>query len=235
MKQYEVAELVVQMEPAHQPLLSRSIPYETESPLPALADLTTTEETYLWFEKQYQTFDRGLIEYMATGAAFYEMLISHSGLLLHSSAVEYEGKAYLFSAPSGTGKSTHTSLWLKEHPGSAILNDDKPAIRILPDGIYVYGTPWSGKTDLNCNRKVKLCGITFLSRGSENTIEKADPLFSIRAILEQTVRPKGKEKVVELMDLIDRIVREVPIYKMACNMDPEAAWVSYRAMSKGDK
>jgi hypothetical protein len=79
MKQYQIAELMIQMDPKHEPLLSRCIPYETKNSLPTLADITTTEETYRWFEKQYQTDDRGLIEYMATGAAFYEMLISHSG------------------------------------------------------------------------------------------------------------------------------------------------------------
>ncbi len=232
MNRYLIAELFIQMEPKYEPLLSRSAPYLSNKSADCIADITTTEESYRWFEKKYNTNDRALIEYMATGAEFYEMLLNHSGLLLHSSAVEYEGCAYLFSAPSGTGKSTHTSLWLKEHPGSVILNDDKPAIRILSDGIYVYGTPWSGKTDLNLNRKVKLRSICFLSRGKENKIQEADSLFSIRNILEQTVRPRSSAKKVELMNLIDRLVREIPIYRMECNMDPEAARISYQTMSK---
>lgn len=234
MNQYWIAELAIQMAPKYEPLLSRSVPYLAKGNMDCLADITTTEESYRWLEKKYNTDDRPLIEYMATGAEFYELLLSHSGLLLHSSAVEYEGHAYLFSAPSGTGKSTHTALWLKEHPGSAILNDDKPAIRILPDGIYVYGTPWSGKTDLSLNRKVKLQGICFLSRGTENKIEKADSMFSIRNILEQTVRPRNGVKKLDLMNLIDHIVRNVPIFRMECNMNPEAAWVSYQTMSKGE-
>ena len=73
-------------------------------------------------------------------------------MLLHSSCVVYEDKAYLFSAPCGTGKSTHTQIWLKRFPGAYILNDDKPAIRIMEDGVYAFGTPFSGKTDLNVNK-----------------------------------------------------------------------------------
>ncbi len=232
---YKVAELVFEMEPRYAPLLPQSKEYLYTGEEASLGDITITEEIYQSYEKRYPGAERPLIEYMATGALFYENLISRSGLLLHSSAVELDGKAYLFSAPSGTGKSTHTGLWLKEFgPRAQILNDDKPAIRILKDGFYVYGTPWSGKTDLNMNKKVPLQGITFLARGEHNEISPMPSADAIRSILEQTVRPKNQSKMVLLLDLIDQIIGRIPIYQMKCNMDPEAARVSFETMSKGE-
>ena len=171
---------------------------------------------------------------MVTGSIFYRALIHHAGLLLHSSAVMLNGKAYLFSAPSGTGKSTHTSLWLKEFEGAEILNDDKPAIRFQKDGIYVYGTPWSGKTDLNKNCKVPLQGIAFLSRGNDNTIAPMSSMKALENLLNQTVRPGERECASKLLDLLSELIGRVPIYEFSCNMEPSAAHVSYETMSKGE-
>lgn len=232
-KTYKIAELCVGMKPEYEPLLSRSRAYEAFGCEQIVADLTISAETYSLYRKKYPEADDALIEYMVTGSKFYHNLIHYNGILLHSSAVILDGKAYLFSAPSGTGKSTHTSLWLKEFPGAEILNDDKPALRILDDGIYVYGTPWSGKTDQNLNRKVPLQGIAFLNRGSENTISKMDSMNALENLLNQTVRPGAKNSVMQLMGLLDLIIKRIPIYQLTCNMEQEAARVSFDAMSKG--
>ena len=113
-------------------------------------------------------------EYIHTGTAFYSGLLYFGGFMLHSSAVLMDEKAYLFTADSGTGKSTHTSLWKKAFGEDRvqILNDDKPAVRITKDGIFACGTPWSGKTNLNVNKIVPLAAIGFLERSSENWIER---------------------------------------------------------------
>ncbi len=230
---FKIAELFVEMEPAHQPLISRSKAYAVPGSERIDANLTLTEETYARYRARYPDADDSLIEYMVTGSVFYHNLIHHNGFLLHSSAVMLDGKAYLFSAPSGTGKSTHTSLWLKEFPGAQILNDDKPAIRILDDGIYVYGTPWSGKTDLNLNQKVPLQGIAFLERGEQNVIHPLDSMKALENLLNQTVRPGERECVTKLFGLLDKILTRVPIYRLSCNMDQSAARISYDTMSKG--
>ena len=186
---FKIAELNVSMNPKHEPLISRSKAYSVPE-IPFIdADLNISEESFAFYRTQHPEADDALIEYMYTGSMFYRTLIAHDGFLLHSSAVVLNDKAYLFSAPSGTGKSTHTSLWLKEFPGAEILNDDKPAIRILKDGIYVYGTPWSGKTDLNLNRKIPLQGIAFLERGEANTIAPMNSMKALENLLNQTVRP----------------------------------------------
>ena len=231
---FKIAELFVEMEPMHEPLVSRSKAYVIPQAERTDTRIELSEETYQKYRNAYPDADDSLIEYMVTGSQFYHSLIHHRGILLHSSAVVLDGKAYLFSAPSGTGKSTHTSIWLREFPEAEILNDDKPAIRFLEDGIYVYGTPWSGKTDLNLNRKVPLQGIAFLERGEKNTVVPLDSMKALENLLNQTVRPGEKESASLLFSLLDQLIRRVPIYKLTCNMEAEAAHVSYEAMSKGE-
>jgi hypothetical protein len=175
-------------------------------------------------------------EYLYTGFDFYKKLLQHGGLMLHSSAVVVDGRAYLFTADSGTGKSTHTGLWLKKFGDRAyILNDDKPAIRREEDGWYAYGTPWSGKYDISRNLRVPLAGIACVNRGAENSIQPFGGLEAIQAILKQVNRPKGMEFRMSLMELLDRLLTEVPVWKLYCNMDLSAAEVSYSAMSGKDK
>lgn len=175
-------------------------------------------------------------EYLSTGGSFYRQLLQFDGMLLHSSAVVLDGKAYLFTAPCGTGKSTHTGLWLQVFGDRAqILNDDKPALRLEEDCWYAYGTPWSGKTDQNINRKVPLAGICVLRRGEENRIAPYGGAKAIHAILEQTARSANGAFMSDLLALLDKLVTTVPIWRLECNMDPQAAMVSYEAMSGGRK
>jgi len=171
-------------------------------------------------------------EYMYTGSVFYRSLLQHDGFLLHSSAVVVDGKAYLFSAPCGTGKSTHTKLWLKVFGDRAyILNDDKPALRLEDGAWYAYGTPWSGKHDLSTNVRVPVAGICFLQRGSENKIRPFGGAKAVFAFLEQTARPPETALRTCLMDLLQKFMESVPVWLLECNMEPQAAVVSYEAMS----
>ena len=171
-------------------------------------------------------------EYIYTGAAFYEKCLDYGCFLLHSSAVALDGNAYIFSAPSGTGKSTHTSLWLKNFKDAFIINDDKPAIKMIDNKFFVYGTPFSGKTDLNRNVCVPLKGICILDRASENTIEKIKPKDAVLPILNQTVRPGDKMHL--LMNLLTKLLETTNVYKLFCNMSDEAAVISYNTMRKED-
>ncbi len=174
-------------------------------------------------------------EYLSTGSCFYAHLLRHDGFLLHASAVVVDDRAYLFSANSGTGKSTHTALWLKRFGSRAyMLNDDKPALRLEDGGWFAYGTPWSGKHDISANVRVPVAGICFLERGTENTIAPFGGSKAAFAFWEQTLRPAGTRVREKIMDLLENLMDNVPIWKLQCNMDPEAAQVSYRAMS-GDR
>ena len=183
-------------------------------------------------KKWAPNLDDNDLEYMGTGTSFYRQLLNYDGLLLHSSAVMMDGEAYLFSAPSGTGKSTHTQLWLQVFGDRAkILNDDKPAMRLENGVWYAYGTPWSGKYDYSVNTKVPLAGICILSRGDDNRILPYGGAKAIHDILTQTIRSSDADAMIKLLELLDQLVTAVPVWKMECTPDPEAARVAYRAMS----
>lgn len=176
-------------------------------------------------------------EYMCTGSSFYQNLLSFDGLLLHASAVVMDGKAYLFSAPCGTGKSTHTGIWQQVFgpERAVILNDDKPALRLIDGVWYAFGTPWSGKFDISRNLRAPLAGICFLHRAQCNTIEPFTGPKVVFSLMEQTARPADPILRVRLMTLLDQLISQIPIWQMGCNMDPEAALVSFQAMSGAKK
>jgi len=169
-------------------------------------------------------------EYLVTGGSFYRQLLQFDGMMLHASAVVRHGKAYLFSAPCGTGKSTHTALWCKVFPDAVILNDDKPALRREAGTWYAYGTPWSGKTDQNRNLRTKLGGICLLRRGDKNVIRPFGGVRAIHDLLEQTVRPRDPGLTGKLLELMDKLLQEVPVWEMECTMEHDAPRVAYEAM-----
>ncbi len=173
------------------------------------------------------------VEYMWSGAEFCTKLLEFNGFMLHASGVVYQDKAYLFSAPSGTGKSTHTTIWRKTfgEDKTYIINDDKPVIRMVDGKVMVFGTPWSGKTDQNKNESVPLQGICFLERGTENHIEVMPTREAVHRILDQTIRPTDTEHMSILLDLLDRLLKDIKVYKLYCNMENEAAIVAYNGMN----
>lgn len=170
--------------------------------------------------------------YLLSGEEFYVRLLEYGGLLLHASAVAVDNKAYLFSASSGTGKSTHTSLW-QQYLGeerAVIINDDKPAIRLMDGRFYCCGTPWSGKSEKNVNLSVPLQCITFIERSPVNKIEKMEQGQAIRLLLQHTIRPGDPRRLRLLLELAGKILDRIPVYRMGCNMEPDAARLSYQTL-----
>ena len=172
--------------------------------------------------------------YLLSGWYFYGGLLKHSGMMLHASAVEYEGKAYLFSAPSGTGKSTHTRIWQKEFGDAArVFNDDKPALRYLDGTWYAYGTPWCGKDGININMKVPLAGICFLKQASHNSIRRLSHQEAVSRIISQTLRAFSRVSHMDLMlKHLDSLVRDIPVFELENRPEPEAARLSYETMRR---
>lgn len=183
----------------------------------------------------YLTLDEA--EHFFTCSQFYQKLLDFDGMMLHASAVVKDGFAFLFSASSGTGKSTHTTLWRKEfgYDQVLMLNDDKPALRLENGHWYAYGTPWSGKTNQNLNMRVPLGGICLLERGEVNEIEPACGAKTIYELLQQTVRPATVEGRTKVLELLNNLLGKVPVWKLRCNMEPEAARVSHDAMYQAAK
>ena len=167
MKHYRIADLRVAMDSFGRTDL-QAAPYEI--PVIGEPDITIRAAS----ERLHQNnpgVSLDICEYLCTGSSFYTQLLHFGGMMLHSSCVVMDDKAYLFTAPCGTGKSTHTRLWLEQFGDRAyILNDDKPALRFVDGVWYAYGTPWSGKHGRDSNIAVPLAGICILERGEANQI-----------------------------------------------------------------
>ena len=158
-------------------------------------------------------------------------LPEYDAFVFHGAAVAVGETAYLFTAKSGTGKTTHTNLWLKNIEGSYIVNGDKPILRMIDGKPYVCGTPWMGKEALGCNKNVPLAAICLLSRGTENHIEKTDFQKMYPRLIGQCYRPPKGALVAKTIKLLERIGKYVPIYELTCNMEDEAAMVAFGGMA----
>ena len=233
-KSFSICGLSVQLDLRHSTMISRAEKYLCENIGSAdiIIPYCGQKIAQLCARQPHITADSA--ENILTAEAFYKHLLKHNGFMLHSSAVVVDGRAYLFSAPSGTGKSTHTSLWLQEFGERAyILNDDKPALRLTDSGeVLAYGTPWSGKSDLNVNTGVPVQGICVLERAAENFIHPMSDGDAVFSILNQTIRPTEESAMSLLLDYIDQTIKAVPVWRMGCNISKDAALTAYNAMSK---
>lgn len=230
---YKIADILVEFNPRYNMLKTRAEKYLTEESKKRDFCIIVNDE-HIKKEKQIDsTITSEEAEYMLVGTTFYKVLLRLKGCLLHSSAVVIDEEAYLFSAPCGTGKSTHTSLWLKylSDKKPYILNDDKPAIRIMEDGIFAYGTPFSGKHDISENKKVKLKSICFIEQSKVNSIKKLEPKEAVKLFFEQTSLYMNNTETMLFFDILEIILKEIPIYKFKCNMSEEAVHMSYQTMS----
>lgn len=156
----------------------------------------------------------------------------YDAFLLHSAVVGYEGRAYAFSAPSGTGKSTHARIWTERFAGARIINGDKPIIRFYGGGAFIYGTPWCGKEGQNENVSLPLAAVCFIERGERNMIRPAECHEVTTRLFNQILIPREPGEIAKLLPLVDRCVRTVPCFVLKCNISAEAAEVAYEAMKK---
>ena len=176
------------------------------------------------------------LELTALQRKITEEFFSRDILLFHGSAVAVDGQAYLFTAKSGTGKSTHTRLWREMLEDRAVMiNDDKPFLQLTDSGVLVWGSPWNGKHRLGTNTSVPLKAICILERSLGNWIEPITVAEALPMLFQQSQRPQNPSNMAKYMELIDKLANGVQFWKMGCNMDPEAALVSYEAMSRERK
>ncbi|MDO4983645.1 MAG: hypothetical protein Q4E35_08850 [Eubacteriales bacterium] len=180
---------------------------------------------------EYPNYSPAALENTAVYRKIAEKLPEYDALVFHGSAVAVGEKTYLFTAKSGTGKTTHTGLWLKNIEGSYVVNGDKPILRIMDGKPFVCGTPWMGKEGYGCNKNVPLSAICFVNRETENRIEKTEFQKIYPRLIGQSYRPESGPLVAKTVMLLERIGACVPIYELFCNMEDEAAAVSFRGMS----
>lgn len=160
-----------------------------------------------------------------------ERLPEYDAFMLHAAVVAVDGHAYAFSAKSGTGKSTHLMLWRKLlGDRMTVINGDKPILRYLDGRLYVYGTPWAGKENLQTNTRAELSGLCFLERGSENRIEPLAPEAAALRVMHQVYRQKDPKMLSKQLDMIDDMLHRVPLWLLHCDISDQAAALSYQTM-----
>ena len=180
-----------------------------------------------------QEFSPGYIESICCYRKISLEITKFDIFLMHAAVVAVDNEAYAFSAKSGTGKTTHTRLWkelLKDK--MYYVNGDKPLIRLI-DGIpYAYGTPWCGKEAFQTNTKARLKALCCVERGEHNSITELPKQNVLVRVIHQILIPDNEEQASKTFELLDQTINNIDTYVLKCNMDLDAAKLSYSTMSK---
>ncbi|MBO5907451.1 MAG: hypothetical protein J6Q85_04825 [Clostridia bacterium] len=176
-------------------------------------------------------FSAQYLETLALYRKIASALIDFDTFLFHGSALSMDGRAYIFTAKSGTGKSTHAAIWRRVFGERVVMiNDDKPLIKIKDGAAYVYGTPWCGKHGLGTNASAPLSSIAIIERAEHNSISPCPPSQAIVQLYNQAYRIPDKDKLSRTLAILDKLRSTVGVYVLKCNMDDTAAEVAYATM-----
>lgn len=239
---YRIAERTVLIRTLHERMHKEAAAFAAEGPVDFTVEITQAEIDAERARNRKEADETAVpvnadayIETLAVYRKIAEQMPAYDTVLFHSSAVAVDGAAYLFAAKSGTGKSTHARLWRELLGDRAIMiNDDKPLLRITDAGATVFGTPWNGKHRLGINGSAPVRAICVLERGVQNNIERIGPKEAYPILLQQTYRPDSREAMLQTLTLLDRLLKTATFYRLFCNMEPEAARLSYETM-KGNE
>ena len=239
-KKYKIADKVIEVTSIYEKVHEYCKDYLTDEPADFSVCITRediikekdkSDSEYAYEGKKSPDFSDTLLEETAVYRKLAEKMPDYDTFVFHGSVVAVDGQGYLFTAKSGTGKSTHTALW-REYLGdkAVMVNDDKPMLKITDSGVTAYGTPYNGKHRLGCNMSVPLKAICILTRGEKNSIVRIDKAEAYAMLLQQVYRPQNPLQMAKTLKLVDRLAANTELYKLACNMDIEAAKVAYNAM-----
>ena len=238
-RKYKIADKVVEVNSIYDEVHEYCSDYQTDEP----ADYSvTTTQADIDFERQKSAredevegipvrhFSDSYLEELAVYRKIAEKMLDFDTVLFHGSVVAVDDVGYLFTAKSGTGKSTHTRLWMEYFGDRAVMvNDDKPLLHIA-DTVTAYGTPYNGKHRLDTNTSVPLKAICILTRSAENHIEPITREQAYTMLLQQVYRPADMLKMAKTLELVDRLAESVKLYRLGCNMDISAAQVAFEGM-----
>ena len=179
-------------------------------------------------EEQWYSFNA------AVNLCYMFSAVNYGTLLMHSSAVEYKGRAYLFLGKSGTGKSTHSRMWLNALEDVTLMNDDHPVVRVWEDGnIVAYGSPWSGKTRCYKNMQAPLGGIIRIVRAPHNNAVRLSPIQSYASVMTSSTGLTWDKRFADNRDAtLQQIISRIPCWNMECLPNTEAAIVCANAVTK---
>lgn len=227
---YLIADLVTEYTPLSEEFKAFLEPFSYDGD--RATDITlryTREDAESLLKKMVKETTFSQAESFGVSGIFNRSIIRHRAMLVHSSALICGGKAYLFSADSGVGKSTHTRLWLDAFGDEVhIMNDDKPVIRIYDDRILACGTPFDGGSGIALNETYPLGAIIFVERGEENSVRVPSDKEVIQKLYFQTARMVGPKTAQEMLINFDLLIGKAKFYILACNMDISAAHTARR-------
>lgn len=163
---------------------------------------------------------------------FGVLLSANNAIAIHSSAVVADGRCALFLGESGTGKSTHTRLWVENIDSARLLNDDSPIIRIIDGEVRVYGSPWSGKTPCYKNESHPIAGLCRLEQAPYNKIHRLPTILAIGAILPSCPPVFAHDVTLQDMicDTVGRLLRTTRVYRLECLPNEDAARLSHKTI-----
>ena len=204
--------------------------YEIEGKAPDFT-VSVTEEELQKAQDAERPYSSGYLESLCLYRKICLRLAKYQAFLMHSAVVAVDEKAYVFTAPSGTGKTTHIRLWL-EMLGERVqvLNGDKPLYRFIDGVLYACGTPWQGKEHMGENIMRPVQGICFLEQSPENHIRTLSASEVTRRIFRQLLLPQEEDELDRYWALLEKMLDTVPFYLLECNREPEAARLSYETM-----
>ena len=237
---YKIAGKIIEVNSQYKRVHDYCKDYSSDEPADFSVIITTDD---ILFEKQKTAsefeyegiqnpdFSDGLLEETAVYRKIAEKMPDYDSFVFHGSVIAVDGIGYLFTAKSGTGKSTHTRLWRERFGDRAVMvNDDKPLISVGNNGIIAYGTPYNGKHRLGNNISVPLKAICILERSAENHIRRISKAEAYAMLLQQVYRPHDNVQMSKTLKLVDKMAESVELYRLGCNMDIDAADVAYNGM-----
>lgn len=238
---YKFADKVVEIRSLHEEVHAYCSDYLTYDPVDYIV---TTSQADIEFEREkskredikagiaVRNFTDSYLEELAVYRKIAEKMTDYDTILFHGSVIAVDGIGYLFTAKSGTGKSTHTRLWREYFGDRAVMvNDDKPLIKITDTEVTVYGTPWDGKHRISTNTSVPLKAVCILGRGAENEISRIPVSQAYPMLLQQTYRPNDMIKMQNIFTLLDRMCQNIVLYDLKCNMNTDAVTTAYNGMN----
>ena len=229
---YEFAGKTVEVNSLHEAVHRYCAAYRTDAPADFSVTITQENIEYERAREEAPGHADAYLEELAVYRKVSEKMPYYDTILFHGSVIAVDGVAYVFTAKSGTGKSTHTALWRRLFGDRAVMvNDDKPLLHI-GDVVTAYGTPYDGKHKLSNKIAVPLKAVCILERAEENSIVKITRSEAYPMLVQQAYRPADVVAMQKTLSLIDKMADTVGLFRLGCNMDPDAARVAYEGMNR---
>lgn len=232
-----IADLVTALNPKFNNTIELAKPFEYNGEMQTDIKLRVTDkylDSLMSRAAEGVTIEK--MENFAFSCDFNRKVIPYQTMLVHSSALIYNGGAYLFSGDSGVGKSTHTKLWLKAFGDKVhIMNDDKPVVRLYEDKAVAFGTPFDGGSGIALNESHLIKAIIFIERGKKNSVRIPMSKEIIQKLYFQTAHMVDAQTAEKMLLNFEKLLSLTKFYILTCNMDISAAHVAFDGIIGSNK